>query len=357
MKLSPDFIDTLVLAARIAAIAALIALIFWYLNRRLVAYYTDRPHQKFRRQLLQIGGLLIAILVVIVAMPFGDAMRGQLLSLYGIIISATIALSSTTLVGNVMAGLMLKMIGNLKPGNYVTIGDYFGRISEMDLLHTEIQTEERDLTTLPNLYLVTHPVRVMRASGTLLSVSVSLGYDVSRHSVEKLMLQAANDSGLEKPYVQITELGDFSVTYQVSGLLTDVGKIITRRRELRARTMDALHDADIEIVSPTFMNTRAYDEDAVFIAETADCEPVAAEATSPDAIAFDKAERAESVTKLRKKVEEAQARIRTCNELVANPPNDQAKEAAEAEIEALNERLERLNSIINRKEAKISNDE
>ena len=71
-----------------------------------------------------------------------------MLQLYGIVLSATIALSSTTLVGNAMAGIMLRTLRNFSPGDYVHVGDYFGRISEMDLLHTEIQTEERDLTTL-----------------------------------------------------------------------------------------------------------------------------------------------------------------------------------------------------------------
>ena len=125
--------------------------------------------------------MLVGILFLILFLPLGDTLRGQLLSLYGLIISATIALSSTTLVGNIMAGIMLKTIGNCRPGYYITVGDYFGRISEMDLLHTEIQTEERDLTTLPNMYLVTHPVRVMQTSGTVIYVELSLGYDVSRH--------------------------------------------------------------------------------------------------------------------------------------------------------------------------------
>ena len=91
----------------------------------------------------------------------------------------------------------------------------------MDLLHTEIQTEERDLTTLPNLYLISNPIRVMRQSGTLLSVEVSLGYDVSRHTVEQLLVQAALDTGLESPYLQILNLGDFSVSYRISGLLKE----------------------------------------------------------------------------------------------------------------------------------------
>ncbi len=333
-----------------------IGALVYFVNQRIGRYYASRPHMKFRYQLIQVSGFMVAILLVILLLPLDTALRDQLLRLYGLIISATIALSSTTLVGNMMAGLMLRVIGNCKPGNYITVGDYFGRISEMDLLHTEIQTEERDLTTLPNLYLVTNPVRVMRASGTLLSVDVSLGYDVARHTVEKLLIDAANDAGLEKPYVQIRQLGDFSVSYQVSALLTDVNKLIDKRRELRARTMDALHAAGIEIVSPTFMNTRAVDKGITFIPEVVEHTYADDSKTSPDALAFDKAGKAESVEKLRDKLADTEARIRACSDMLSDPPNTAAREAAEAEKQELQNRAERLSALIARKEEKISKD-
>jgi len=326
----------------------------YYGNRRLGSFFAERPHLKFRYQLIQLGGILLTILLLILFLPFGDTLRGQLLQLYGLIVSATIALSSTTLVGNVMAGIMLKAIGNCRPGSYVTVGSYFGRISEMDLLHTEIQTEQRDLTTLPNMYLVTNPVRVMQASGTLISVEVSLGYDVSRHTVEELLIKAANDTELESPYVQIRFLGDFSVTYQVSALLTDVNRLLDSRRALRGRVMDALHEAGIEIVSPSFMNTRAVTKNRVFVPPATKSKAARADAASPDAIAFDKAEKAESLEKLKETLLDTRSRIQACDEIIAKPPSEKAREAAEKEREQLLSRAEKQSALIARREQKIS---
>lgn len=344
------------LFAQIFIIAALMGIVFAIANQRLVKFYESRPHLKFRRQLIQITGVLIGVLFVILFMPFSDQLRGQLLNLFGLIVSATIALSSTTLVGNIMAGVMLKIIGNCRPGNYVTVGDYFGRITEMDLLHVEIQTEERDLTTLPNFCFVTNPVRVMRSSGTMLAVELSLGYDVSRHDIKALLVAAATDCGLESPFVQIRNLGDFSVTYRVSGLLKDVNRLLDKRRELRARTMDALHGEDIEIVSPTFMNTRAFDTEDLFVSEVAVTIGEDGLGGVPDSIVFDKATRAESVEKLRENLGEVQERIKICDKQIAEPANAKAGEAAQAEKVELESRVERLQSIIDRKEAKISKD-
>ena len=341
---------------QIAVVILLVGAALHYTNKRLGAYFATRPHMKARQQLIQITGVLLAILFLILFLPYDEGLKEQVLKLYGIVISATIALSSTTLVGNIMAGFMLKAIGHCRPGNYITVGDYFGRISEMDLLHTEIQTEERDLTTLPNLYLVTHPVRVMRTSGTLLSVDVSLGYDVSRHIVEELLIQAAIDAGLEKPYVQIRDLGDFSVTYQVSALLKDVNRLLECRRELRARTMDALHAEGIGIVSPTFMNTRAVEKGKTFIAETVGRPETEKDQPSLDSLAFDKAAKAASVSKLRETLSETESRIQICDEIITKPPSDRAREAAESEKQELETRVERLTSLIARKEEKISKD-
>lgn len=346
--------QTLFLIVQIVVVAAVIGVGFHFSRKRIDQYFSSRPHLKFQYQLLQVGGILLAVLFIILFVPFSDTLRGQLLSLYGLIISATIALSSTTLVGNIMAGFMLKAIGSCRPGKYITVGDYFGRISEMDMLHTEIQTEERDLTTLPNLYLVTHPVRVMRQSGTLLSVDVSLGYDISRHKVEELLVQAALDTGLETPYVQIQQLGDFSVSYRVSGLLKDINNLIDKRRDLRARAMDALHQAGIEIVSPNFMNTRALTENQTFIAKDVK-KPVVA-TTSTDSIVFDKAEKAESVSNLKEKLADIEARIKGLDAAIEKPSGEQDKTAAGDEKEKLRAQAEKLSELIARREANISKD-
>ena len=79
-----------------------------------------------------------------------------------------------------------------------------------------------------------------------------------------------------------------------------------------------------------------------------------AEATSPDAIAFDKAEKAESVEKLREALNETRTRIQSCEDIIAKPPSDKALEAAEKEREQLLMRAEKQTALIERKEQKIS---
>ncbi|MBW1832418.1 MAG: mechanosensitive ion channel, partial [Deltaproteobacteria bacterium] len=144
---------------------------------------TPTSGSRISQQLLiaALGGVLLVM--VILQLPIGEAERGQLLSLLGLLVTAAIALSSTTLIGNAMAGLMLRSIRNFRPGDFIVVDGHRGRVSELGLLRTEIQTERRNLTTLPNLYLITNPVTVVRPSGTFISATVSLGYDVPREKI------------------------------------------------------------------------------------------------------------------------------------------------------------------------------
>jgi len=168
---------------------------------------------RFRNQLMMAAFSFVGALVIVVVLPIDAGLRGQLLTLIGIIISVTISLSSSTFLGNAMAGIMLKSVRNFHSGDFVQVGDHFGRVTERGLFHTEIQTANRDLTTLPNLYLATTPVTVVRSSGTIVDATVSLGFNIPHARIETLLLTAAKESELTDPFVQVMELGDFSVTF------------------------------------------------------------------------------------------------------------------------------------------------
>ena len=250
-----------------------------------------------RRQVLI--ALLVGILVVILILelPIDNEPRGQLMSLLGILVTAAVALSSTTLLGNAMAGFMLRSIRNFHPGDFIVVDGHRGRVSELGLLRTEIQTERRTLTTFPNLYLVSNPVTVVRESGTFIAATVSLGYDVPRERIEKCLLEAAEHAGLIDPYVFVLELGDFSITYQAAGFLEEVKYLISAESKLRASMLDSLHQAGIEIVSPTFMNQRQLKPEKMFIPEGSRApkrKVAASEEPRPEERMFDKAELAEA---------------------------------------------------------------
>ena len=181
-----DGVSPLVRPALVFA-AILVALVL--LQRGLERRQTRKAFPRFASQIILLIATLAGLISIILVLPIENDTRGQLLNFLGILLTAAIALSSTTIIGNAMAGVMLRAVRNFKAGDYLHVEGHFGRVSERGLFHTEIQTENRDLTTLPNLYLVSNPVTVTRASGpaagTVISVELSLGYDVERDEIQK----------------------------------------------------------------------------------------------------------------------------------------------------------------------------
>jgi len=306
-------------------------------NRILRKRWHDDPDAQFRFQLIMLALTFAGILAVIGALPVSIETRGQLLSLIGILLSAAIALSSTTFIGNIMAGIMLKVVKSARPGDFITVADLTGRITEMDLLHTEVQTEFRDLVTVPNLYMVTQPLKVVRSDGTIITTEVSLGYDVSHSDVSRILCEAARVARLKDTFVHVRGLGDYSVSYRVAGLLEDVKSLISARSRLREAVLDALHAAGIEIVSPNFMNTRAIPEDKPILPRPSR-KTASRESKRAEDVAFDKAEDAASAEEIRKSIERVDAEIAALADN-KDPDTDSRKQRLTARKEWLVQRL------------------
>ena len=274
------------------ALGVLICGIHWL----LIGRHIDLGNEgKFGRQLILLGLTLLGLLVVILILPIAESSRNKLLGLIGIIFSGMLAFSSTTILSNLAAGVLLRITKPFRTGDFIRIGDFMGRVSERGLFDTEIQTETRELVALPNIYCINNPVTTIRSSGTIISASLSLGYDVDHTQVESLLIEAAGKGGLEEPFVHILELGNFSVTYRVSGFLSEPKFLISARSKLYGSVLDTLHAHKIEIMSPTYMNQRKLGEGYKAMPETLIKPAVDVDVGAVETMAFDKAEQAEQL--------------------------------------------------------------
>lgn len=294
-------------------------------------------------QLTSVFIVLVGVLTLIISLPIESSLKEQLFSLIGIVLSAALALSSTSIIGNALSGLILNTNPHLKPGEFIQVNEYQGRISERGLLHLEIQSEDKNLTTLPNQYVISNPYRIIHSKGTIISADISLGYDVNRKRIESLLLKAGEEAGLESPFVQILELGDFTVSYRVAGVLKEVKHRMTAKTELLKVVLDTLHADKIEIASPTLMSTRPIGEQAIipkrnFAADPTNLLPI-------ESIVFDKAEQAESLTALQEKLQRVRDGIEKLNVTM--------KECAEEERDGLQHRIDNLVKIKDRLKTEI----
>lgn len=249
-------------------------------------------------------------------------MEHHFLAVVGIIISGGLALASTPLLSNIMAGAMLLFEQTYRPGDILEFDNVAGRVTQVRLLYTELQTEDRDLMRVPSFHVVSRPVKVVHADGTIISCTVSLGYDVSRPEIERVLEMAALAAELRDPRVQITELGDYSITYRVAGVLEEVNAMVTARSNLRKMVVDMLHGAGIEIVSPVYQNQRRLPDDTTVIPDDVGTGELGL-ATAADHVFFPDAERASKLMRLADQLEKTKAEIADLEEKQKSDPNSQ----------------------------------
>jgi len=314
LQISNSVVDYLLILLPSLSVIVACGLVLWGSHWFLIAKQPDLGNEKkFPRQIIMLALTIVSILAIVIALPITDSSRSQIIGLIGILLSGIIAFSSTNVIGNLMAGVLLRITKPFRTGDFIHAGEFFGRVSERGLFDTEIQSESRELISLPNSYLVSNPVTTTRSSGAIVSATLSLGYDVHHLQVEPLLIKAAEESGLTDAFVQILELGDFSVTYRISALLTDVKGLLTARSNLFRAVLNTLHADGIEIASPTYMNQRQLSNEnkviPTFIQTAPEKEVVVAEE-----MVFDKAEMAEKIegqkATISKDIEEMEAALK-----------------------------------------------
>jgi len=318
-------------------------------------YFFGREKQYTRFQLRVRGaviivGFMLSVLGLILGLPVSTDLKNSLISLFGLSIAALITLGSTTIFANFMAGVMMYHVRSFRPGDYIRVADHSGRVTAKGVFHVEIQTEDRDLVTLPNAFLITNPVRVVRSSGTIIACELSLGYDVAHENVKELLLKAIEEAGLADGFVQITELGNFAISYRACGLLEDTKKLVSMRTALRAKVLDTLHHAGVEIVSPNFVNRREIPEKVIPEKTRPKKESASA---SPEEIIFDKAEDAERLERVKQTLSDTKAKIKELEEKLGEctgDDKDEQKASLKSEIEHQQKLAEYLTSRIARME-------
>ncbi|MFT7245541.1 MAG: small conductance mechanosensitive channel [Candidatus Azotimanducaceae bacterium] len=312
----------------------------------LVAQYvliTRQPdlgnEARLPRQLVLFVLTLMSLVVLVVLSPLVESTRNQVLGMIGLLVSAVIAVSSTAFVTNFMAAIMLRVTKPFVVGDFITVGDHFGKVAERGLFDTEIQTERGELIAIPNATFISAAVKVITKDGTIISATLSLGYEINHGRIEELLIKAAKKTGLTDPYVHVLELGDYSVTYRVNGFLSEAKTLLTCRSNLNAAVLDTLHEAGIEIMSPAYARHMQQPIGRTQIPQPTRMKP-SPESSMVEDVAFVKANQAEAHEALKEVI---QSQVSELSIQVSEASGD-AKSQLQDSIKKLEEKLAAANA-------------
>ena len=208
-------------------------------------------------QLLKFFTIALALVATYPYLPGADSPVFRGITIF---IGFLLSLGSTSLVTNIVSGVVLTYTRGLRIGDRVKIGDTVGDVLERTLLVTRIQTIKNAIVTIPNGMVLNNQIinytAAMVEQGLILHTTITIGYDVPWRTVNELLVQAAEATPAiqadPKPFVFQTSLDDYYVSYELNAYTLYPEQMATIYSALHKNILDAFNAADVEIMSPAF---------------------------------------------------------------------------------------------------------
>lgn len=214
--------------------------------------------------------LLYAFMIAIIYPYLPNAQSGVFQGI-SVFVGLIVSLGSSTVIGNIIAGLVITYMRPFKLGDRIKLNDTTGDIIEKTPLVTRIRTSKNEVVTVPNSFVMSsHTVNYSTSArdyGLIIHSEVSIGYDVPWRKVHQLLIDAAlNTPGViddPRPFVLETSLSDWYPVYQINAYIKEADKMLKIYSYLHQNIQDYFNEAGIEIMSPHYIATRDGNETTI----------------------------------------------------------------------------------------------
>ena len=185
-----------------------------------------------------------------------------------VFVGLIISLGSSTLITNLMAGLVITFMRPFRVGDRIKLNDTMGDIIEKTPLVTRVKTPKNEIVTVPNSFVMSSMTTNYSSSaqeyGLIIHSDVTFGYEVPWQQVHQIMIQAAlatpHIEAEPRPFVLQTKLDDWYVIYQINAYTRHPEQMAMIYSQLHQNIQDMFNEAGIELLSPHFMGVRQTDQ-------------------------------------------------------------------------------------------------
>ena len=214
--------------------------------------------------------LLYAFMIAMIY-PYLPGSKSGVFQGISVFVGLIVSLGSSTVIGNIIAGLVITYMRPFKMGDRIKLNDTTGDIIEKTPLVTRIRTPKNEVVTVPNSFIMSsHTVNYStsaREYGLIIHSEVSIGYDVPWRQVNQILVDAAlTTPGVvddPRPFVLETSLSDWYPVYQINAYIKEAHKMAQIYSDLHQTIQDKFNEAGIEIMSPHYMAVRDGNETTI----------------------------------------------------------------------------------------------
>ncbi|PZP52164.1 MAG: hypothetical protein DI598_01455 [Pseudopedobacter saltans] len=253
---------------------AFIVFVYYFLNKALFALGKEIESGKLRIKgfypewglvTYKIVRFVLLVLVIVLVFPYLPGAHSDVFKGVSVFIGVLISIGSSSAISNTIAGLVITYMRPFKIGDWIKVGDSTGCVLEKNLLVTRMRTLQNEDITLPNTTILTGKTinysessRDPRCKGLVITVDLTIGYEVDWRVVTKLLMESAEKTdrvlAFPKPFVLQREFKNYNVSYQLNAYINEPEDMFFIHSDLLHKVMDIFHENNIEIRSPDYIN-------------------------------------------------------------------------------------------------------
>lgn len=207
--------------------------------------------------------LLYAFMVAMIY-PYLPGSNSGVFQGISVFVGLIVSLGSTTVIGNIIAGMVITYMRPFKLGDYIKLNDTSGNVIEKTPLVTRIRTPKNEIVTMPNSFMMSSQTINYSSSaqdyGLIIHSEVTIGYDAPWRQVHQLLIEAAlatpGVTDEPRPFVLQTSLSDWYPVYQINAYVRNAQELPKIYSILHQNIQDRFNEAGVEIMSPHYMAMR-----------------------------------------------------------------------------------------------------
>ncbi len=210
-------------------------------------------------------GIIISVILAIVAM-------GVDLSNLAVIagaLSVGIGFGLQDVIKNLVSGIIILFERPFKVGDWVIIGGEEGKIKQINIRSTELETWTRQSVIIPNATLIssslinlTHDNNWQRQA-----IKVGVSYDSDANVVTNLLLECAKSckkvAKVPGPYVVFKDFGSSSLDFELRFYVSDIWSGWTASSDIRYEILRRFRDENINIAYPQIVVHKSSEDTSI----------------------------------------------------------------------------------------------
>ena len=224
---------------------------------KIPGFYPEWAHPSFN-----ILRFLIYAFTVAIIFPYLPASESRAFQGVSVFVGIIFSLSSSTAIGNLVAGLVITYMRSFKVGDRIQIQGNTGYVVEKNLMVLRIKTNKNEYVTIPNLQVLSASIINYNTSsdedeeGLILYAEITFNYATPWRLIHEILIEAALKTKyvLEspKPFVLQTALDDNYARYQINCYTKEIGKVSSIYTDLFQNLQDAFASHGLDMTAPEY---------------------------------------------------------------------------------------------------------